>query len=316
VTRALVIVNPKAGGGHATAALSAFEGVVRGVLGEVDFVRTERPQHASELAEDAAKKGRDLVVATGGDGSIHEVVVGLMRAREAGFKKTKLGVIGRGTGGDLVKTLGIEHRLESYLDVIAKGASRPIDVGKLSYVDNDGKPATGFFVNILSAGMGGLVDRYVHDTAKWAGGRAGYFLASARALLASEPGALRMTMTLDGEERVVETSTRMLAVCNGRYFGSGMFVAPPAELDDGIFEVVDLGASSKIGFAMRSSAIYSGDHMKQPEVTHHRCSKIRFEVMNERARSTFLLDVDGEPLGSPPVEIEVVPRALEVLRPA
>ncbi|HTJ82225.1 MAG TPA: diacylglycerol kinase family protein, partial [Polyangiaceae bacterium] len=282
---------------------------------DVDFVRTERPKHATLLAETAAKEGRELVVATGGDGSIHEVAVGLMQAKEAGATATKLGIIGRGTGGDFVKTLGIEHRLERYLEVIATGISRPVDVGRFTYVDNAGKEARGFFVNILSAGMGGLVDRYVHETAKWAGGRAGYFIASARALLASEPGQIEMTLTENGQERRVETSTRMLAVCNGRYFGSGMFVAPPAELDDGLFEVVDLGASSKLGFAVRSSAIYKGDHMKQPEVRHHRCSKVRFHVKNERAKATFLLDVDGEPLGSPPVEIEVVPRALEVLRP-
>lgn len=307
-------MNPRAGG-HGADSLAAFEGVVGAALEDVEIVRTEGPRHATALAEAAAREGRARVIATGGDGSIHEVVCGLMKARAAGKSETKLGIIGRGTGGDFVKTLGIERRLESYLEVIKAGKTRGIDVGQLGYVDNDGKPQSTWFVNILSAGMGGLVDRYVHETARWAGGKAGYFLASARALLASEPGVVELTLELAGKKTVLETRTRMLAICNGRYFGSGMFVAPPAELDDGVFEVVDLGASSRLGFAMRSSAIYTGEHLKQREVSHHRASKIRFAVKNERARPTFLLDVDGEPLGSPPVEVEVVPRAIELLAP-
>jgi YegS/Rv2252/BmrU family lipid kinase len=314
VTSTLCIVNPRAGG-HGKDSLEAFERVVAAELEDVEIVQTEGPRHATELAENAAREGRARVVATGGDGSIHEVVCGLMKARAAGHKDTLLGIIGRGTGGDFVKTLGIEPKLDRYLSVLKAGKTRSIDVGKFTYVDNDGKPQASWFVNILSAGMGGLVDRYVHETARWAGGKAGYFLASARALIASEPGVIELTLELQGKKTVVETRSRMLAICNGRYFGSGMFVAPPAELDDGVFEVVDLGASSRVGFAMRSSAIYTGDHLKQPEVSHHRASKVSFVVKNERARSTFLLDVDGEPLGSPPVEIEVVPGAIDVLAP-
>ncbi len=311
----LVILNPKAGSGRASRAVDELVRTIEGALGNIEVARTERPQHATELAEAAARAGRELVIAVGGDGSIHEVVNGLMRARDAGASGTTLGVVGRGTGSDFIKTLGIEPRLDRFLAVVAAGAARKIDVGRLTFRDPTGKTSTAYFMNILSAGMGGLVDRYVHATASWAGGPAGYFIASTRALIESEIGVLRAKVELDGQTREEQLRTRQIAICNGRYFGSGMHVAPMAKLDDGVFEVVDLGSASRLKFALSSSAIYSGAHLKSPDVRHFRCQKLTLELLNERARDAFLLDVDGEPLGGLPLTVEILPGALSVLLP-
>ena len=108
----------------------------------------------------------------------------------------------------------------------------------------------------------------------------------------------------------------MIAVCNGRFFGSGMKVAPMAEPDDGVFEIVSLGAASKLRFAIESSTrIYSGDHIGKEGIVHLRCDKIRVELVNTAVDARFLLDVDGEPLGRLPMDIEMVPGAIEVLVP-
>ena len=117
-------------------------------------------------------------------------------------------------------------------------------------------------------------------------------------------------MTSDGktEERLLLSF--MIAICNGRFFGGGMKVAPMAEIDDGAFEIVALGATSKLGFAMTSGSIYSGEHIGQAGTVHLRGQKVKLDLMNEDARSAFLLDVDGEPMGSLPLEIEVLPKAL------
>jgi diacylglycerol kinase (ATP) len=313
--RPLLIVNPKAGAGRAGENLDGFLRVVEGALGAIDVEKTERPGHATELAERGAREGREVVVATGGDGSVHEVANGLLRARDAGFTQAALGIIGRGTGGDLCRTLGLEHKLERYLSAIAARNARPMDVGRLSFTGNDGKPARAYFVNILSVGMGGLVDTYVHRHARWAGGKLGYFLASAQALIDSEVAILRLRIEHDGVTREEEVRSRSIAICNGRYFGSGMFVAPMAKVDDGVLEVVNLGCASKAKFALNGSSIYSGEHLRSPDVSHFACQKLSMTVLNERARETFLLDVDGEPLGAPPLEVEVLPEALPVLLP-
>ena len=312
----LLIVNPRAGGGRTGSLFAKMQDPIERSLGGFDVTFTERGRHAVEIAKDAALAGRETVIAVGGDGSIHEVVSGLMAARVEGAKSTRLGIIGQGTGGDFRKTLGIEHRLDQYCAAIAGGKTRAVDVGRFSYLDHNEESSSSFFINILSIGMGGLVDQYVADASRALGGTVAYFAASLKGLIHSEIGVLNCTIHEGASSRQEEIHSRMLAICNGRYFGSGMFVAPMAELDDGLFEVVDLGSASRLNFAMGSSKIYTGAHLKSPETKHFRCDKITIELVNKGIQDKYLLDVDGEPLGKLPLEVEVMPGALEVFAPA
>jgi diacylglycerol kinase family enzyme len=189
-------------------------------------------------------------------------------------------------------------------------------VGRATFRAHDGKPASSFFVNILSVGLGGVVDQFVAEASRGLGGTFAYYSASLRGLLKSEIGVLDCTLSLGGQTRRERITTRNLAICNGRFFGSGMKVAPMAGPDDGVFEVVSLGAAGKIRFAIESSTrIYSGDHIGKEGIVHHRCDKIRVELVNTAIDDRFLLDVDGEPLGRLPMDIELVPGAIEVLVP-
>jgi diacylglycerol kinase (ATP) len=315
-TTPLLIVNPRSGGGNTGKVFDAMRPPLERALGAFDVVFTERGRHAVELARVAATAGRGVVVAVGGDGTIHEVVNGLMLAREGGAAVPRLGVIGQGTGGDFRRTLGIEHRLDRYAAAIAGGKVKHVDVGRASFVGHDGAPARSYFVNILSAGIGGIVDQLVAEASRGLGGTFAYYSASLRGLLRSAIGECVCTLTLDGKESVQEVSTRNLAICNGRFFGSGMKVAPMAEPDDGILEVVSLGAASKLRFAIESSTrIYTGDHIGRPGVDHFRCNKIKLELKNPDVTDRFLLDVDGEALGVLPLEVEIVKGAIDVLVP-
>lgn len=307
--RPVLVVNPKSGGGATGRTFAALRETIERSLGEVVVTMTERPGHGIDLAREAATAGHPLVIAVGGDGTIHEVVNGLMQARAAsGPDKTALGIIGQGTGGDLRKTLGIEHRLDKYIDAIASGRTQSLDVGRFTGGGKEGH----YFVNILSVGMGGLVDRYVADASRLLGGKAAYFGASLKALVNARLGNVRCTLTkADGSTEEHTIRSFMIAICNGKYFGGGMKVAPMAGPSDGIFELVALGPTSKIGFAMTSGSIYSGDHMSQAGTVHLRGVKMRLELLNQDAvRDVFLLDVDGEPMGTLPLEIECVPAAI------
>jgi len=156
--------------------------------------------------------------------------------------------------------------------------------------------------------MGGLVDEYVASGSRLLGGTAAYFVASTKALLRTRRGNLRCT--IDGEP--VRLRSYMIAICNGRYFGSGMHVAPMARLDDGKLEVVSMDAPSKLAFAAFSRKIYDGSHLRSPEVKHFTCARVDVDLENEDARETFRLDVDGEPLGGLPLSVEVAPGAVVV----
>ena len=303
----LLVVNPRSGGGKTGKTFDAMRAAIQQRLGEVDVELTLHPGHGIALARDAARAGRPLVVAVGGDGTLNEVVNGLMQARP---HATRVGLIGQGTGGDFRRTLGIEHRLDRYLDALASGHERALDVGKLRYRTNDGAVGERFFVNILSLGMGGLVDQYVAESSRALGGTAAYFVASGRALIHCRRGRVRCTMTRDGQQEQVRLEAFMIAICNGRYFGSGMHVAPMATLDDGTFEVVAMDAPSKLAFALGSRAIYSGEHVRAKTTRHFRCDALEMSLENEDASDVFLLDVDGEALGKMPIRVEMLPGAL------
>ncbi|MGO9834226.1 MAG: diacylglycerol/lipid kinase family protein [Polyangiaceae bacterium] len=305
----LVVANPLSGGGRVGRTLKDVRAVVEQRIGPVDVELTSRPGHGIDLARDGVREGRAIVIALGGDGTLHEVANGVLDAGGG----AAVGYIGQGTGGDFRRTLGMRHRLDAYVDAIAVGRERLIDVGKLQYRAPDGATRGRWFVNILSAGMSGLADRYVSETTKVAGGTAAYYWASLRALAACRRGQLRCHVGLLDEESERTMSTFMIAICNGRYFGAGMHVAPMAAPDDGRFEVVSMDAASKLAFVAYSRRIYDGTHLSTPGVEHFSCDRIALELENEDARDVFLLDVDGEPLGGLPLDVQLVPKGLRVL---
>jgi len=306
----VLVVNPKSGGGKTGNTFGAMRSTIEKRLGACDVRETSHAGHAITLAEEAASAGHPLVVAVGGDGTFNEVVNGLMNAKARGHE-ADLGLIAQGTGGDFRRSLDLDHRLDKYLDALTSKNVRRIDIGLLEY----GKAKTRYFVNILSAGMGGLVDQYVSEGSRAMGGTAAYFFASLKALVNAKLGHVKCKVTKGGVVTERTIPTMMIAICNGRYFGSGMKVAPMAEIDDGMFELVALGDTSKVGFALTSNAIYSGGHMKSPSTVHLRGEKFELELENSEALPHFLLDLDGEPLGPLPIKVSLEPGALALRVP-
>ena len=306
----LVILNPHSQGGKTGEQAGELARVIERYVGALEVALTEAPRHAVALAEEAARDRRSTVIAVGGDGTIHEVANGLMRAGLPANELPKLGVVGQGTGGDFRKTLEIEHRLDRYCEAIVRGVTRSVDVGRFSYRSKAGTEEEAYFINILSVGMGGLVDEYVAGSQM--SGTMAYFGASARALMKSEVGILDCVVHRAGEVEERRIVTRQVAICNGRFFGGGMEVAPMAVATDGLFDVVSLGAASRLKFAIGSLAIYSGSHIDKPDVEVFRCDRIDITLQNVDIQDIFPLDVDGEPLGTLPISIQLVPGAIQV----
>ena len=306
----LCIVNPNAGGGRTGRTFEQWRHAVEGALGPSEFVQTESHGDGIRIAQDGALAGYDRVLAFGGDGTVNEVATGLLRS---GKTDVTLGVVAQGTGGDFRRSLGFEHRLDRYLHAVRAEHVRTVDAGELRYHDHHGQPQTRHFVNVLSAGMGGLVDQYVATASRSFGSTLAYFGASVRALANAKRGHLKVHGEGPDGPFEARVSSLMFAICNGRYFGSGMKVAPRAELDDGVFEIVSLTAPTKLGFALYTKDIYAGTHLRTAQ--SFRASRISVDLENEEARSSFLLDVDGEPLGTLPLEVRALPRALRVFAP-
>ncbi len=304
----MLIVNPQARGGWLRRNWPQLAPKLHDILGPFSVVFTKQAGDGRPLARQALKSGAKLIIAFGGDGTASEVATGLLEEKgqhdgaEAPFC---FGYLPCGTGGDLRKTLGTPSTLLAAAKAIADSKGRFIDAGCLDYISNDGQPQRGYFLNVASVGIGGLVDLYANRSKKRLGGKLTFFLASLRATLNYRNAAvqIRMDDLPMRQERIYS-----IAISNGRYFGGGMHIAPRAAMDDGLLDVVTLGDLS-FGEAVRlSQRIYKGEHLSLPKVSYLRGKSVTIEPCD--AQEHVLLDVDGETPGRLPATFQIVPRAL------
>ena len=279
----------------------AHRAAVLGLTGET--LLSERPGHIVELAEQAARNGAELVVAVGGDGTLNETVNGLMRAGTP----TELAVVAIGTGMDFVRTYGIPTRFDDAVRTVLTGRTRTIDVGRVSYRTWAGDAAERYVCNVGSVGMSAAVARRANGMSKMLGGRATFFYALVRVFFEWQNTVVEVA--LDGERR----SARMhdVIIANGRYHGGAMLLAPDAQPDDGLFDVLTIGDVTKLDFITTAPKLYRGTHLSHPKI-----DLVRARVVEVDARERLPIELDGEQVGTTPVRFEVVPGALRVRVPA
>lgn len=298
-----IVANPKAGSGRAKRVAEALARQLPDA--EVHF--TQCAGDAARICREATAARAQVVVAVGGDGTIHECVTGLI-LDEQGQRTTdapRLSLCPAGTGGDFRKTFDIKDSVPQAVARLSSPCVRKVDVGRVKYTTAEGTAST-VFVNALSFGLGGLVDRLVERGPKWLGGRAAFLMGGLRANLLYHP--IPLQITLDGVP--LETAPYSnVAVCNGQFFGGGMHIAPFAEPSDGYFDVITMELS-KFATMTLTKDIYRGTHLARQGVKQHRC---RHLVARTTREGECLIDVDGEPLGTLPLELELIPGALELL---
>ncbi len=335
--RPLVIANPAAGRGRTGRELDHLLAAVRAAVGPLDVVETRAAGDASRLAAVAAGDRRPLVISVGGDGTLSEIVDGVMRATHdapgapAGTGVANggtqhslsaaapcVGFVATGTGGDFGRTLGIPGRAADHIAVLAAGAERTIDAGRARFTGGDGAPRERWWVNVLSAGVGGLVDRYSATAPAFLNGRLSYAQATLRGIVMCRRVRLRCRAVLPGGETVARVvDSHAVVICNGRTFGGGMNIAPMAQPDDGLLEVIVLETRTRLRLIAKLGTVYKGTHLREPGVSHFSCRSLELTPLQAASagRAAFPLDVDGDPLGDVPLSVTVVPGALRVRAP-
>lgn len=294
-----IVANPRAGSGKAREAAQVLEAR----LPHADLAWTREPGDGKRLAQNATALGATTICVVGGDGTIGECVTGILETR-CPPPRPRLLIVPAGTGGDYRRSFGMDESVDQAVERYCLGRTRKVDVGSYFLgATADANPR--YFINVLSFGIGGLTDRIVANSSKWMGGRAAFFLGGVRATLAYEPVPLQLEV--DGVELPVR-SFRNVAVCLGRYFGGGMQVAPNADPSDGLFDVVMM-SGSRLGTLTLAKDIYAGTHLRREGVEFVRARKLR--VRATRA-AEVLVDADGEQPGALPLEIEILPSALEL----
>ena len=304
------VVNPHSANGSTWRDWPAIAELARQNLPNMSVGFTSEPYDAPEITREALRKGADLIVSVGGDGTLNEVVNGFFEDGAPVNPEAVLGVLSRGTGGDFRRTLGLARCIGKDIPTAVKSLSAcrqsPCDVGLLTYTDERGRTQQRYFINITSFGIGGEVDFEVNRASKALGGKASFLLGSVRASLRYRNRDVRVV--LDGRE-IYNGAAYNIAVCNGRYFGGGMMIAPDAQIDDGLFDVVVCG-DFHFGDALKlGRTVYSGTHLKHPKITVFRGKRVE-AYSDERV----LLDVDGEQPGRLNAEFDILPSAIQVLR--
>lgn len=301
---AVFIVNPLAGGGKAWSEL--FHGLP--LEGEVRL--TNGPGHATELAREALKEGKRSIVAVGGDGTLNEVVNGFFENGKIIDPEAELGIVGIGTGCDTIKSFRIPRdprRALLALSAIPGYRARPVDVGRVRFLDHEGKESIRYFINIAEAGIGGAVVGAVNKTSKKWGGFSTFLLGTLETIFRYQNRLLELQLDDLPARHLVASN---VVVGNGRYFGGGMKILPHAEFDDRLLEILVMGDLSPTELLLNLGGVYFGTHVNHPLVETHQARRVRVS-----STLPLPIDVDGEQPGTTPAEFEILPHALRVRLP-
>ncbi len=251
-----------------------------------------RPGELTELARQA---DAELLVVVGGDGSVNEVVNGI-----AG-RSLELAVIARGTGKDFARTHGVPTRFDEAVQVALQGRVRELDLGHAWFAEGER-----YYANVASIGMSGAVAQRANTMSKAFGGRITFFYALTREFLTWRNTQVRVR--LDEAER--SGPMHDVVVANGRFHGGGMKLAPDAEANDGLFDIVLIGDVSKLDFVTTAPKLYRGTHVTHPKVEILRSSSVTVD-----ADVPLPVEMDGELVGATPARFVIEPRALRLRVP-
>ena len=301
------IVNPNAAMGAAGKQWPRIESICRERLGDFPCRITSGPGDALELARREAQKGSRLIVCVGGDGTLNEIVNGVMNDQGPVGDDVTVGFIPFGTGCDFRRTLSIPKDPAGAVELLVKGRPQSIDLGRLTCLDHEGRRSVRYFHNVTSFGLGGEVDERVNRGGRNMGGFFSFLKATLISLLLYNKKRIHLRVDGAFDETVV---TWNIAVANGKYHGGGMCIAPAADARDGVFDVTIVGNLSLAEIVYHLPKLYSGRIREVKKVRS--LTGRRIEAFSEQR---VLLDVDGEQPGMLPVSIDMAPGALRFILP-
>jgi diacylglycerol kinase (ATP) len=277
---------------------------------KVSLRETNSAEEAIELARDAAQSNIDLVAAAGGDGAIHSALRGLMQVHEelaanpnAGRQaplRTGLAVIPMGTGNDLSRTLGLPLDVEEAVAAIADGRTRLLDVIRIEAVGR-----REHMINVAAGGNSGAVAEAMTEDLKQTWGAWCYVRGALDVLTDLQP--YRIQLDLDGR-KIGPLEALNVVFANGRTVAGGVRVAPRANLEDGLLDLVVVENASLLETASVAAEFVLGDYLEHEGVIFERAR--RAELLSE---PPMTFSADGELVTGSRFVFEVIPQALEVV---
>jgi len=303
MTKYKIIANPNAGHGKGARAIPEIERELTRLGLDFDLVRTERVGHAIALARQAALGGYEVVVAAGGDGTVNEVLNGLLEARKESKNRPALGVLCTGRGNDFAPCVNIPEDLAAAFLVLKNDYRRMIDIGRVF----GGKfPQGRYFANNVGVGFDAIGTIEVAKLPEW--GMLSFMIAILKTIFLFYKGP---TVRLDYDDQMLTTSTLMLLTMNGKRMGTGFKMAPEAVPDDGLFDLVIVRQVSRPRIFSLIPHFMKGTQGSQPEVRTLRAARVSITAMEGALPAQSdgeIICVDGARL-----DIEMLPRQVEVV---
>ncbi len=296
----LIIFNPHAGSGRAKSYLSLIESYLQRQEIHYQLVKTTGSGHAKSIIETTDLTQFDGAVAAGGDGTLFEVVNGLMTHTVG--KRIPFGVIPVGTGNAFSRELKLMPTdWQKGIDIILKQQPIPIDLGHAKMLDS-----AFYFVNII--GMGFVVNAGQTTLKIKKLGQSAYTLATLWETAKLKTHAVKLTLLdSDGQAETINEELVFVEVANSRYTGTSFLMAPEAKIDDGLLDVIILKKISRLKILSLFPTIYSGKHVNYKEVESRKVKAITIETT-----LPLPLMPDGEFIGKTPVTITCLTHVLKL----
>ncbi|EHS49168.1 Conserved hypothetical protein CHP00147 [Rhizobium sp. PDO1-076] len=300
-----IIRNPAAGGGKNSKFWNPARDAFVGRFPGIDIHESRFPGDVNRLAAELADAGYDLIIAAGGDGTINEVVDGVLKSTRP---QTAISLMPLGTGCDFVRNFVLPKDPAALAERIANASSRRIDAGRIVSKAASGETVSRYFANITSVGISGEIVEAVNAPGKrkLLGGPARFLYHSIRAILNFRP--YMFTVRIDGT-LIYEGPLAIAAIANGGWFGGGMHCVPQADLSDGLFDVAVMRQDSVLGLLDLLGRLYSASHIGHPKLSFHRGRKVEIQPLVPKR---FPVEVDGETLVEGGFIAEIQPGALTI----
>ena len=296
--KAFVILNRRAGKGARNP--EEFEQILSAAGLDFELHVTERRHHAVELARGAIDDGWSYLVAVGGDGTIHEVVNGMMGADGPRNPAAVLGVVSAGSGADFARTFGLPDDASQGVQHLTGDGSVDIDLGRATFTTEGGE-ATEWFPNIAESGLGADVVKRAERLPRGMG-RSRYLMGFWMTL-----GVFKGTEgTVVCDTRTYEGRITNLVVANGQFFGGGMHVAPKASPTDGRLDVL-IQIGTKADYIAAITKVYKGRHIPSPAIKEYRAKRVEVTT-----KAPLRVEADGELLGTTPATFSIYENALRL----
>jgi len=290
-----VLVNPTSGRGRASGQRDSVLAALRGRGDDVRLIQGADAEEATGLLAQQVAEGLDVVVAVGGDGTVH---LALQAVAGTGVA---LGIVPLGTGNDAATAMGVPTgSVEQAVGVVLDGNAQAFDVGLARTADGLER----YFLCVLSTGFDSMVNERANRMTR-PSGDARYVVAMLAELRKFSPIPYRVTV--DGT--LVADDAMLVSLGNGPSFGGGMRVCPSADMHDGLLSMLWVHRISRPALIRVFPKLYSGRHVEHPAVSEDAVGVVHLDAPDQVAYA------DGERVGPLPVEVRTVSGGVRVLVP-